>query len=186
MIAKQEMDKAVAVLRSGGVILCPSDTIASLSCDACNATAILKIFDIKQRPPQKSMIMLVSSITMLEAYVAHIPEAAYQIIEVSDTPTTIVYPNPRNLPKELLAEDGSLGIRVVNIGFIKSIIDRFRKPIVSTSANLSGKPAPIRVSETELLISQSVDMVIDLDEFLTKPSSIIKFNSDDSFRIIRK
>lgn len=186
MISKFEYDTAVQVLRSGGVVLCPSDTIASLSCDACNPEAIQRIYDIKKRPKHKSMIVLVSSITMLEAYVPRIADAAYQIIEVSDTPTTIVYPNPRNLPKELLAEDGSLGIRVVQHGFVKTLIDRFRKPIVSTSANTSGQTAPIRVKDADPLISQNVDLVIDIDEYLNSPSSIIKFNSDDSFVIIRK
>lgn len=178
--------EGVKTLRAGGVLLCPSDTIASLSCDAGNINAIDRIFSIKQRPPEKSLIVLVSSFTMLEGLVADIPEAAYQWMEVSDNPLTIVYPKVRNLPVDALSMDGTLGIRVVMGGFIKELIDNFRRPIVSTSANLSGKPAPIKVSETDTLISQAVDYVIDLPEFQSKPSSVVKFNLDGSFKIIRK
>jgi L-threonylcarbamoyladenylate synthase len=186
MTRTELIKEGVENLRAGRVILCPSDTIASLSCDAGNVEAIKRIFSIKQRPSDKSLIVLVSSFTMLEGLVEHIPEAAYQWMEITDSPLTIVYSKVRNLPIDALSEDDTLAIRLVSGGFIKELIDRYRRPIVSTSANLSGKPAPVKVSEADPLISRAVDYVIDLPEFLAKPSSVVKFNSDGSFKIIRK
>lgn len=186
MTQNEYTSAAVDTLRQGGVILCPTDTIAGLSCDATNVTAIQRIFDIKQRPAEKSMILLVSNITMLEAYVPYIPEAAYQLMEVTEDPLTLIYPQARNLPDEAIAADGSVAIRCVRSGFVLDLVKQFRKPIVSTSANVSGVPAPRSVSEADPLISQTVDLVVDLNENRTKASSIIKFHVDGSFRIIRK
>ena len=186
MTRNDQVKQAVEVLRNGGVILCPSDTIASLSCDANDIQAVQRIFEIKGRPSSKSPIVLVSSFTMLEAYVPVIPEAAYQLMELNDRPTTIVYPQVRNLPKEICAEDGSVGIRLVASGFMHELIQRFRKPIVSTSANLSGHNPAVRVQTVDLSISQKVDLIIDIEEYLDQASSIIKFNKDQSFKIIRK
>lgn len=180
------MTDAINNLRSGGVILCPSDTIASLSCDATRKEAIERIFEIKARPSEKRMIILVSSITMLEGYVDHVPDAAYQLIDLSDDPITIVYPSVKMLPEICLADDGSAGIRVVKDGFIKTLIERFRKPVISTSANISGQPAPIKVRDVAFDIKSQVDLVIDIDEFREKPSAIVKFNVDGSFKILRK
>lgn len=181
-----DYNELVRLLRNDGVILCPSDTVASLSCSALSSKALDRIFEIKQRPAHKSVIVLVSSFTMLEAYVPHIPDAAYQLIETSDHPTTVVYPNVRNLPPLAIADDGSAGIRMVNDGFIKSLVDRLKHPIISTSANVSGAVTPVRITEVSDEISSKVDSIIDLPEFRERPSSIIKFNADNSFTIIRK
>ncbi|HAW19320.1 MAG TPA: threonylcarbamoyl-AMP synthase [Flavobacteriales bacterium] len=186
MTRGEQIKTAVETLRNGGVILCPSDTIASLSCDASDIQALKRIYKIKQRPDSKSPIVLVSSLTMLEAYVSDIPEAAYQIMEATEKPTTIIYSSVRNLPKEVMAEDGSVGIRHVSGGFIKDPIDRFRRPIISTSANESGDKSAVRVSDVDPIISKSVDLRIEIDEYLYEPSSVIKFNRDHSFKIIRK
>jgi L-threonylcarbamoyladenylate synthase len=186
MTRGEHVKATVESLRNGGVILCPSDTIASLSCDVTNLEALKRIYEIKQRPESKSPIVLVSSLNMLEAYVSDIPEAAYQIMEATDRPTTIVYSSIRNLPKEVMAEDGSVGIRLVSGGFIKELIDRFRKPIISTSANLSGDKPAVRVADVNPIISESVDLCIEIDEFSEIPSSVIKFGRDHSFKIIRK
>lgn len=130
--------------------------------------------------------MLVASITMLEAYVEDIPDAAYQLLEVSDNPVTIVYPSVRNLPEALKAKDGSLGIRVVQDGFTQRLIQRFRRPIVSTSANISGTPAPATRHEVVNEIVDAVDHVIPVDGTGNKASSIIQFQPDHSFKILRK
>lgn len=186
MTHQEDVKAAVDTLRNGGVILCPTDTIAGLSCDALRPEAIQRIFEIKQRPPQKSVILLVSSITMLEGYVESIPEAAYQLLEVTEDPMTIIYPKAVNLPPEAYAPEGSVAIRLVKSGFIYDMVERFRRPVVSTSANISGQPAPRMTHEADPLISQAVDLVVDSAEARSKASSIIKFEADSSFRIIRK
>ncbi|MEZ4721882.1 MAG: L-threonylcarbamoyladenylate synthase [Flavobacteriales bacterium] len=186
MNLNEQISESINALRSGGVILCPSDTIASLSCDAARPDAIERIFEIKARPSEKRMIILVSSVTMLEGYVQDIPDSAYQLIDLSDDPLTIVYPSAKMLPEICRAEDGSVGIRVAKDGFIKTLIERFRKPIISTSANISGQDAPLKVSDVVSEVKKQVDLVVDLEEYREKPSSIVKFNSDGSFKIIRK
>lgn len=187
MTYQEYLQNAVTILRSGGVVLCPTDTIAGLSCDATNAAAIERIFRIKERPAEKSLIILVSGVTMLEGYVQNIPDGAYQLLEVTEEPLTIVYPAGRNLPASVMATDGSVAIRVVKTGFIADLVQRFRKPVVSTSANISGQDAPKAVSQADPLILPQVDLVVDLGESGTnKASGIIKFDRNGSFRIIRK
>lgn len=187
MTYHEYLHNAVTILRNGGVLLCPTDTIAGLSCDATNEAAIDRIFQIKERPAEKSLIILVSGVTMLEGYVQDIPDAAYQLLEVADQPLTIVYPAGRNLPATAMAADGSVAIRLVRTGFVADLVQRFRKPIVSTSANISGREAPKAVNQADPLILQQVDLVVDLGEAgANKASSIIKFDRNGSFRIIRK
>ena len=130
------MEKALEILKNGGVILYPTDTIWGIGCDATNVEAINKIFEIKKREKTKSMIILVESERRLQDLV-DVPEMAWQIIDLSEKPVTIVYENPKNLPKEILAEDGSIGIRLVKDDFCKKLISKLNKPLVSTSANFS-------------------------------------------------
>ena len=182
---REFVDKAAEALRHNGVVLCPSDTIASLSCLATSEQAMSRIQEIKQRPEDKRFIVLVSNYTMLEGLVRNIPEAAYQLMEVSEKPVTMIYPEARNLPESLKAPDGSIGIRVVHGGFITRLINRLRQPILSTSANISGQQAPIRIAEVDPIISQAVDLVVPIEEFKTQPSSIIKFEKDGSFKLVR-
>jgi L-threonylcarbamoyladenylate synthase len=132
------MEHIIEILKSGGTILYPTDTIWGIGCDATNIEAVNKIFDIKKREKNKSMIILVESEKRLQDLV-DVPEMAWEIIDLSEKPVTIVYENPRGLPKELLAEDGSIGIRLIKNDFCKKLISKLNRPLVSTSANFSGK-----------------------------------------------
>ena len=137
MTFKEDIENSLKVLRNGGVILYPTDTVWGLGCDATNNEAVENIFRIKSRNDNKSLIILVDSQTMLERYVKDIPEIAFDLVEVSVTPITIIYPNAKNLASSITAADGSVGIRVCMDTFCNELIGRFRKPIVSTSANIT-------------------------------------------------
>ncbi len=138
---KEEIYQACEVLKKGGVILYPTDTIWGLGCDATNQEAVNRIYDIKQRADHKSMLVLLDDAGKIASY-ADVPDIALQLIEVCDKPTTIIYPNAHHLAENLIAEDRSIGIRITHEEFSKSLLYRFRKPIVSTSANISGQPTP--------------------------------------------
>ena len=153
------MQKALEILKNGGVILYPTDTIWGIGCDATNVEAINKIFEIKKREKTKSMIILVENERRLQDLV-DVPEMAWQIIDLSEKPVTIVYENPKNLPKEILAEDGSIGIRLVKDDFCKKLISKLNKPLVSTSANFSGDKSPLKFSD----ISQELIDAVDYDK----------------------
>ena len=142
MFEKDDLKQALLILRNGGVILYPTDTIWGLGCDATNAEAVKRIFEIKQREDVKSMLVLIENQNMLNSYVREIPEVAWQLIEVADKPLTIIYPGAKNMASNLIAPDGSVGIRITTETFTEHLIQQFRRPVVSTSANLSGKPAP--------------------------------------------
>ncbi|HAX94639.1 MAG TPA: threonylcarbamoyl-AMP synthase [Bacteroidales bacterium] len=185
----EDLKKAVDVLIKGGVILYPTDTIWGLGCDATRQDAVERIFSIKQRDDSKSLIVLVNGFGMLERYVRNIPEIAYQLAEVADKPLTIIYPNGRSLAPGVLGSDGSVGIRICSEGFCNELITRFRKPIVSTSANISDTPAPAIFSEIDEVIASSADYVVSCrqsDTTRNTPSSIIKVGDDGVIRIIRK
>jgi L-threonylcarbamoyladenylate synthase len=184
-----DLKKAVDVLVKGGVILYPTDTIWGLGCDATRQDAVERIFSIKQRDDSKSLIVLVNGFGMLERYVRNIPEIAYQLAEVADKPLTIIYPNGRSLAPGVIGSDGSVGIRICSDGFCNELITRFRKPIVSTSANISDAPSPAIFSEIDEIIASSADYVVrynQSDITRNKPSSIIKVEDDGVIRIIRK
>ena len=186
---KEDMDKALKTLKEGGVILYPTDTIWGLGCDATNKEAVEKIFRIKKRRESKSLIILVNSLNMLERYVSDIPEAALQIIEVSDKPVTIIYPGGKGLADGACNEDGSTGIRICNDEFCNELISRFRKPVISTSANISGEPYPADFSQIADDIISLADYVVvhRQDDYSERPpSSIIKFGADGTISIIRK
>lgn len=180
--------QAIEILQSGGTILYPTDTIWGIGCDATNPEAIKKIFDIKKREQNKSLIILVESEKRLQDLV-DIPEMAWQIIDLSEKPVTIVYENPKNLPKELLAEDGSVGIRIVKNDYCKKLISKLNKPLVSTSANLSGQKSPMKFSDISEEIKNSVDYIVEdnhdkVSEF--SGSSVIKVWNNNQIKILRE
>jgi L-threonylcarbamoyladenylate synthase len=177
----------IEIVINGGVILYPTDTIWGICGDATNTKVIDKIFKIKERDPNKSLLILVDTYKMLQNYVTEIPHEIWDILEKSIEPTTIIYPNPKNLPEELLAKDGSIAIRVVSKGFAKDLIKATGKPLISTSANLSGEPNPGSFDEINPLILQRVDYVVNLHRKTTsaKPSKIIKWSAEKGVEIIR-
>lgn len=186
---EEDLRSALKVLKEGGVILYPTDTVWGLGCDATNNIAVEKIFSIKKRADSKSLIILVDSEPMLGRYVKEIPEAADQIIEVSDTPVTIIYPEGKNLAEGVCSEDGSVGIRICNDEFCNELISRFRKPVVSTSANISGKPTPSFFDEIEEEVIKTVDYTVKYKQYDRQkhtPSPVIKFDKNGVLKIIRK
>ncbi len=183
-----DLKQAVEVLRAGGIILYPTDTIWGLGCDASNAEAVKKIYDIKQRSDEKSMLILVNKPAMVQFYVEEIPDVAWDIMEISDTPTTIILDNAKNLSKNLIAPDGSIGIRVTSEEFSYKLIERFKMPIVSTSANISGDKAPVIFDEILDDIKSKVDYIVNFrqnDLTKSKSSSIIKISNNGLFKILR-
>ncbi len=188
MFEKEDLKKALEVLRRGGVILYPTDTVWGLGCDATNPEAVKRIFDIKQREDAKSMLVLLENPNMLNSYVREVPEVAWQLIEVADKPMTIIYPGAKNLAPNLIAQDGSIGIRITSETFTEHMIQQFRRPVVSTSANLSGKPTPQNFDQIEDEIVSAVDYVVQYRQDDTRkaaPSSIIKLGVGGEIQIIR-
>jgi L-threonylcarbamoyladenylate synthase len=189
MIFDEDLKQSLDVLKSGGIILYPTDTIWGLGCDATNREAVEKIFAIKAREEGKSLIVLVNGMVMLERYVKEVPRIAYELTEVSDTPLTIIYPEGKNFAEGVCSSDGSVGIRICREEFCNELISRFRKPIVSTSANLSGKSAPANFGEVEKVIIEAADYTVKYrqhDRQKSSASPVIKVEYDDSFKIIRK
>ncbi len=189
MTSPEDIKEALNTLRKGGIILYPTDTIWGLGCDPTNEAAVNRIFKLKSREENKSLIILADGIGMVERYVKEIPEIIYQLTDVSDTPLTVIYPEGKNLAPGVCSEDRSIAIRICKEEFCNDLISRFRKPIVSTSANLSGKPSPANFSEIEKEITDAVDYVVKYrqdDRSKSVPSPVIKINSDGTFRIIRK
>jgi len=201
---KEDLQEALRVLRSGGVIVYPTDTVWGIGCDATNEEAVKRIYALKQREDSKSMLVLLDSPAKLAYYVGEVPEAAWALLEAVNNdemsarqdelndemmkPLTIIYPHARNMAKNLIAEDGSIGIRITNEPFSKALCEQLRHPIVSTSANISGHPAAPFYSEIEEAILKGADYVCRFrrdDDCPHEPSSIIKINEDNSFRIIR-
>ncbi|MCK9638719.1 MAG: L-threonylcarbamoyladenylate synthase [Prolixibacteraceae bacterium] len=188
LFSHDDLKKAVEVLRQGGVILYPTDTVWGLGCDATNPEAVKRVFGIKQREDIKSMLVLIENQNMLNSYVREVPEVAWQLIEVTDKPLTIIYSGAKNLASNLIATDGSVGIRVTTEKFTEQLIQRFRRPIVSTSANISGEPTPQNFDEISEGIKASVDYVVQYrqdDQSKSKPSSILKLGVSGEIQIIR-
>ena len=198
---KEDLQEALRVLRSGGIIVYPTDTVWGIGCDATNAEAVKRIYALKQREDSKSMLVLLDSPAKLNYYIADIPDAAWALLEATDNgegtngrrdecskPLTIIYPHARNLAPNLIAEDGSIGIRITSEPFSKALCEQLRHPIVSTSANISGHPAAPFYGEIEEAILEGADYVCRFrreDDCPHEPSSIIKINTDGSFKIIR-
>jgi len=182
------MEKIINILKSGGTILYPTDTIWGIGCDATNIDAINKIFDIKKREKNKSMIILVENEKRLQDLV-DVPEMAWEIMDLSEKPVTLVYQNPKGLPRELLAEDGSIGIRLVKDLYCKKLITKLNKPLVSTSANFSGDKSPLQFSDISKEIIDLVDYAV--EEYREKVSqysgsSVIKIWSDNRIKVLRE
>ena len=189
MDINEDIKNACEVLQKGGIILYPTDTIWGIGCDATNPEAVARIYQIKQREDSKSMLMLLDSSGKLDYYVDDCPEIALDLIELSEKPLTIVYPNAKHVAFNLIAEDGSIGIRITREKFSNQLCQRFRKPIVSTSANQSGNPAAANFRQIDPMIRNAVDYVVsyrqdDLSE--SKSSSIIKLGKGGLVEIIRK
>lgn len=185
----EEIKKACQVMREGGVILYPTDTIWGIGCDATNEEAVRRVYEIKRRADSKAMLVLVDSAVKVDFYVQDVPEVAWDLIELADKPLTIIYSGARNLAPNLLAEDGSVGIRVTSEEFSKRLCQQFRKAIVSTSANVSGQPSPQNFSEISEDIKAAVDYIVDYcreETTQAKPSSIIKLDKGGVIKIIRQ
>jgi L-threonylcarbamoyladenylate synthase len=185
----EDLKQALNVLIKGGIILYPTDTIWGLGCDATNQDAIKKIYKIKKRRENKSLIVLVNGFVMLERYVRHVPDAAAEILEVSDKPITIIYPQGKNLAPGVCNEDGSVGVRITDDDFCNELITRFRKPLISTSANYSDTPSPSNFSEIVDGIKRSVDFAVkyrQTDINKKTPSSVIKVDDNGVIKIIRQ
>ncbi|TKG94634.1 threonylcarbamoyl-AMP synthase [Puteibacter caeruleilacunae] len=186
---REEIQKATEVLQQGGIILYPTDTIWGIGCDATNAEAVKRIYEIKQREDSKSMLVLMNNPNMIERFVEEVPEVAWDLLDVADKPMTIIYPGAKNFAANLVAEDRSIGIRLTEEAFSSGLLSRFRKPIVSTSANISGEPSPKNFGEISEEIKGLVDYVVDFrrDEVSNPaPSSILKLGVGGEIQILRK
>ncbi len=182
------MEKIIETLKAGGTLLYPTDTIWGIGCDATNIEAINKIFEIKKREKNKSMIILVESAKRLEDLV-EVPEMAWEIMDLSEKPVTLIYDNPKGLPKEILAEDGSIGIRLVDDLFLKKIITKLNKPLVSTSANFSGEKSPMKFIDISQEIVEAVDFVAEENHDKVSEysgSSVIRIWNDGRIKILRE
>ena len=184
----EDLKKACDVLRKGGLILYPTDTSWGIGCDATNEEAVQRVYTLKQRADNKAMLLLLGNEARLESYVQEVPEIAWSLIEVADRPLTLIYPGARNLAPNLIAEDGSVGIRITREEFSRRLCEQFRRPVVSTSANISGQPAPHAFQEIAEEIKQGVDYIVQYrqdDLTAAQPSSIIKLGAGGLFQIIR-
>lgn len=188
MSLSREIRNAREVLIGGGVILYPTDTIWGLGCDATNPEAVRRIYEIKHRAESKAMLVLVDSLQKAAAYVQELPELAWDLTEFSDKPLTVIYDGARNLADNLVAPDGSIGIRVTREAFSQGLCQAFHKAIVSTSANIAGEPSPACFAEVSEEIRKAVDYIVDYrqdEKDKAVPSSIVKLGIDGQIRIIR-
>ncbi|MFV0522745.1 MAG: L-threonylcarbamoyladenylate synthase [Mangrovibacterium sp.] len=186
---QEDIIKALEVLQNGGIILYPTDTVWGIGCDATNEKAVRKIYELKKRTDSKSMLVLMENINLIDRYVSEVPEVAYDLIELSEKPVTIIYDGARNLAPNLIAADGSIGIRITSEHFTQRLIQRFKKPIVSTSANISGEPSATFFKEISEEIKNAADYVVmyrQEDCTPHQPSSIIKLSGDGRVQVIRK
>ncbi|MBQ9641579.1 MAG: threonylcarbamoyl-AMP synthase [Bacteroidaceae bacterium] len=186
---QDEVKKAVEVLKNGGVILYPTDTVWGIGCDATNPEAVKKVYEIKRREDTKALICLVDSDARISRYVRKVADVTWDMIELSERPLTVIYENVSGLAPNLLAADGSAGIRVTREEFSKELCYRFQKPIVSTSANISGEPTPLTFDDISDEIKQAVDYVVHYNQRCKekhKPSSIVKMSENGQFTIIRE
>ena len=189
MTREEDIRKAVEVLRKGGVILYPTDTVWGIGCDATNSEAVKRVYDIKQRDDSKALICLVDSDARLQRYIRKVPDVAWQLLDCCDKPTTVILDGAVNLAENLIAEDGSVGIRITQEPFSKELCFRFQKALVSTSANISGEPAAQNYPDIDPKIIEAVDYVCwsrRQEHKPHKPSSIIKLTEDGQVPIIRK
>lgn len=185
----EDIAQAVATLKRGGLILYPTDTVWGIGCDATRSDAVKKVYELKRRFDHKALIVMLGDKNMLDRYVDEIPDAAAQLLDAAIDPLTIIYDRGRNLAPELLGPDGSVGIRVTSERVSRTLCKTLRRPLVSTSANISGQPTPATFAKISAEIINGVDYVMQSrrdDNSEAKPSSIIKVASDNSINIIRK
>jgi L-threonylcarbamoyladenylate synthase len=186
---KEEINKALEVLKDGGIILYPTDTIWGIGCDATNEAAVNKVFKLKGRDESKSLIVLLDNENKLQSYVQEVPDLAYDLIEYAEHPLTVIYSGAKNLAPNVIGQDGTVGIRIVKHPYCQQLIQRFRKPIVSTSANVSGEKSPSNFSEISEEIIRGVDYVVNLehdDRSIKRPSTIMKLDANGCFSFIRR
>jgi L-threonylcarbamoyladenylate synthase len=183
-----EVNKAYEIIKEGGIILYPTDTVWGIGCDATNPEAVAKIYQLKKRVESQNMIVLMNGDKMMHNVFADIPEVAWQIIELSENPTTLILDKPKNVASNLIAADNTLGIKIVKEPFCFKLLERMKKPLVSTSANIFGQPAPKSFKEISAEIIKGVDYVVNLqpEKMGGKPSTIIKLGLDSQVKIIRK
>ena len=189
MKLEDDIKKAVEVMRKGGVILYPTDTVWGIGCDATNAEAVARVYEIKHSEDSKAMICLVDSDNRLQRYVRNVPDVAWQLFDCAEDPTTIILDGAINLAQNLIAEDGSIAMRITREEFSKQLCYRFQKPIVSTSANISGEPTAQNYCDINQEIIDAVDYVCwtrRQEHKPHKPSSIIRLREDGQVEIIRK
>ena len=183
-----DLKKACEVMAAGGLILYPTDTIWGIGCDATNEEAVRRVHELKRRSDHKAMLVLLDSEAKLNGYVSNVPDIAWDLIEVADKPLTIIYSDAKNLAPSLVGEDGSVGIRITREAFSRQLCERFRKPVVSTSANISGEPSPASFSEISEEVKKGVDYIVEYrqdDQTKAKPSSIIKLGDGGLVQVIR-
>lgn len=187
-IISDEVKKTIEVLRAGGIILYPTDTVWGIGCDATNAEAVEKIYKIKQRDDSKSMLVITDGMARIQSYVDEIPDIAWDLAELADKPITIIYPQAKNLAANLISDDGSIGIRISSEKFSKQLCAAFRRPIVSTSANISGEPSPECFAEISDIVKDQMDYIVQYrqdDTQKKQASSIIKLKKNGTFVILR-
>ena len=185
----ETIEKAIKVMRNGGIILYPTDTIWGIGCDATNEDAVEKIYTLKEREDRKSMLVVVSNSEMIADYVQEVPSIAWELLDAASDPLTIIYPWAIKLASNLISPDKSIGIRVCKSKFCLDLISKFKKPIVSTSANISGSVFPGNFQEIDRKIKQGVDHICEVPQMKLssgKPSSIIKIGPGNEIEIIRK
>ena len=186
---QNDINKALATLKSGGTILYPSDTIWGIGCDATNQRAAQKIYNIKGRDKESSFIVLLDEPKKISDYVNNIPDILWDLIDSIDFPTTIIYPEAKNLPKNVTAKDGSIAIRIIREGFAHELIKQFKKPLVSTSANFSGETSPLLFKDIAEDLIKKVDYVAKTGRSVLqkmKPSTLIKLKPNGEFDILRQ
>lgn len=186
---REEINKTLEVLKNGGIILYPTDTVWGLGCDATNTEAVAKVNEIKGRTADKSLIILLDTDGKLASYVSEVPEVAYDLIEYTEKPLTVIFSSAKNLATNVINANGSIGIRIPKHNFCQQLLQRFRKPIVSTSANISGQPTPRFFDEISDEIKEAVDYIVDLEQenqTPKQPSTIVKLGSGGQFEFIRQ
>ncbi|MFV8224617.1 L-threonylcarbamoyladenylate synthase [Christiangramia aquimixticola] len=185
---QEEVRNCLDVIKKGGIILYPTDTVWGIGCDATNAEAVDKVYRLKKREESKALICLVSNFKMLEQYVEEVPEMAYDILKHAQKPTTVIYDKPIRIAENLVSEDETLGIRVVRDTFCSDLIKKMKRPLVSTSANISGEPTPQSFAQISPQILKGVDYVVNLQRSKKspRPSAIIKLSNDGQVKVIRK
>ena len=188
-VMRDDIRKACEVMNKGGVILYPTDTIWGIGCDATNEEAVKRVYEIKKRADSKAMLVLVDNAVKVDFYVNQAPEVAFDLIELATKPLTIIYDDAKNLAPNLIAEDGSVGIRVTSEIFSNQLCYRFRKAIVSTSANVSGEPSPATFEDISEEIKGAVDYIVQSrqnERTVSKSSSIIKLGKGGQVKVIRE